>query len=368
MDYDTLTESINTLVTSQNDWTSVAGNLRKVVSSSMGYIWGFNSAGYTFACVAPCSSGDWTPMEGLTVSDIAVDDTQVYMLSLPNMLVLPVNATNPLMVRKVPLPANANASAIFSTSTLVWIQDASLALWQCAKPCIASVWKPVANPQKIRIVSASATSLYGVDPSGTSVQTDELMTSAWKPVANMSPQTQVIGDADKLALYGIVDQTLVRCVDTCTPIPTPSQPQNVDIDPISKTVWMTDITGNIYSKIDQSADYSTLLAKISPLDKSRDTVATQVQSQQQLSGVGKLVDKLAKLIGTPAAGANAAGTNVSALESQIYQLQISSDTIIKLLLVVALTIFVYLFGTFLGRYVHTLAFAVLLVGVVYVII
>lgn len=64
-EYDTSTDGINTVVTSQLasslQWTSIPGTLVKSSSSAAGFVWGYNSANLIYVCQLPCT-GNWTQM------------------------------------------------------------------------------------------------------------------------------------------------------------------------------------------------------------------------------------------------------------------------------------------------------------------
>ena len=66
-------------------WTPLPGGLNKIVTSSAGYVWGFNLNGGVYICKEPCDGQNWRAVEsppGMTGMpfDIAVDDQNVYIL------------------------------------------------------------------------------------------------------------------------------------------------------------------------------------------------------------------------------------------------------------------------------------------------
>jgi hypothetical protein len=66
-------------------WSSLPGQLNKIVASSGGYVWGFNTQGQVFRCREPCDGTNWTQVSsppginGVPL-DIAVDAQNVYVL------------------------------------------------------------------------------------------------------------------------------------------------------------------------------------------------------------------------------------------------------------------------------------------------
>lgn len=66
-------------------WTPIPGGLNKIVTSSAGYVWGFNLIGSVYTCKEPCNGQNWRYVEppperrGMP-SDIAVDGENVYIL------------------------------------------------------------------------------------------------------------------------------------------------------------------------------------------------------------------------------------------------------------------------------------------------
>ena len=66
-------------------WMPLPGGLNKIVTSSAGYVWGFNLHGGVYICKEPCDGNNWRAvdpppkMSGLPL-DIAVDGQNVYIL------------------------------------------------------------------------------------------------------------------------------------------------------------------------------------------------------------------------------------------------------------------------------------------------
>jgi hypothetical protein len=76
---------IQSQLASAVSWTALPGQLNKIVASSGGYVWGFNSGGGVYTCKEPCNGQNWRGIEsppritGMPY-DIAVDDQNVYIL------------------------------------------------------------------------------------------------------------------------------------------------------------------------------------------------------------------------------------------------------------------------------------------------
>ena len=66
-------------------WSPLPGQLNKMVASSGGYVWGFNTNGNFYTCKEPCDGTNWkqvanpTGVQGMPL-DIAVDAQNVYVL------------------------------------------------------------------------------------------------------------------------------------------------------------------------------------------------------------------------------------------------------------------------------------------------
>jgi hypothetical protein len=188
--YQSITDSINSFVTSQvgtsAGWTNLPGQLTKAVASSAGYVWGISQN--TLWSSALPSTGNWQDQvvaeDASMCLDIETDDTYVYLLyaSTDGSTKLGVGSAIPGQATWNFIAAPSGATRIFSTHTYIWSQDASNNKQKCAKPCTMSNWIPASDPANIKITSASATSLYGVDASGTPQKTDELLQTGWSSV------------------------------------------------------------------------------------------------------------------------------------------------------------------------------------------
>ena len=190
-EYEDTTNTIDTIVSSQLSsvltWINIPGGLTKVVSSSSGFAWGYNSDNTVWSCQLPCSgnwqSSDLSSFSVGTVLDIAADPTEVYVLytamnGSTNILSTSANRQGSWAVIPVPIPA----TKIFSTHTYLWAQDSGNNKRMCPKPCNMSNWIST-DETTVTITSATDTTLYGKDPSGVAMQTDETMRSEWSPMS-----------------------------------------------------------------------------------------------------------------------------------------------------------------------------------------
>jgi len=399
-EYDSTTSGINEIVSSQLtsnlQWSNVPGTLVKASSSSAGYVWGYNSQKNVFICQLPCT-GNWTLVDSTswnasTISDIATDGSNVYVLIMTtsgNTVIYSNSATNTGTWNVIPVPFPANA--IFSTNTYLWAQDASKNKQKCAKPCTTGNW--VASPEnKVTITSASESALYGVDASGNAVKTDENLQSPWTSISGLTGMSlkSLFGQSDTTALYGVDRASKAyRCEGDCTtpanvdPLDTAGyMPLSMSPDPSAKNIWMTTTTsadkGNVFTRLDRS-DYSSIMNSVNPLDQQRDTIVGDVEheytKQTQLMVIQKqlnsIVDFFTSVFKMDASSVHRDTTEISRMETSIRGSQQKLDQIdsmkplIQMLLFVLIAVaVVYIFGSFvLGQYVHVLAFATLAIGV-----
>ena len=402
-EYDTATDGINTLVSTQLSsslqWTNVPGTLVKSSSSAAGYVWGFNSSNGIFVCQLPCT-GNWSMIDTSSwnvssVLDITTDGSNVYILlsTTDGKTVLYSNsASNAGSWNMIPLPFSA--TNLFSTHTYIWAQDTTNAKQKCPKPCTMSNW--IANPEnKIKITSSSDSSLYGLDASGNAMKTDENIQSGWSSVSGLSglKLMSVIGQADSTALYGVdTSSKAYRCEGDCT-VPSEVDPLDtggyaplaMSADPSGKSLWMTGTTsgnlGNIFTRLDKP-DYTAIMNNVNPLDQTRDKVVTNVTdayNQQTLlmtanKQITDVVNFFTKFFKFDKESATKDSSDISAYRDKLITTQADLDTITetepllqKLVILVSAVLVLYLAGSFLGPYVHTVAFIVLVSGFGYII-
>jgi hypothetical protein len=300
-------------LSSVQTWTSVSGNLIKASASAAGYVWGFNILSEIYICQLPCS-GNWIQVDMSkenisSVLDIVTDDANVYILctnTSKKTVLLIKSASNTGLWTIIPVPFSA--TNIFSTHSYIWAQDKTNAKQRCPKPCTMSNWS-VSPDLSVTITSGSSSTLYGKNPAGAAMKSDETLQSGWRPVMGMVGMKvkSLIGDIDQSALYAIDNNNkLNKCDGPCrdvsnvTPMETGGYtPLNMTANPESKQLWLTSLLGgdkgNVFSRLDKP-DYSSIINIITPLDKQRDTVVQDVETeyskQTDVMGINKQLKDL----------------------------------------------------------------------------
>ena len=392
---DEATKGIESVVTTQlarvQQWMNVPGNLSKVSSSAGGFVWGYNSENKLFRCPLPCT-GNWKEVELNNVSaifDVATDASNVYLLvdgssGQRKLLINPVASTDEWSEVLV----FSEATKIFSTHTFIWTQDSSNKKQRCAKPCTTGGWIS-STDTRVRITSASETALYGVDSSGTPLKSDETLQTGWTPINELAGRklTALLGQLDNTALYGVENGGLLREErGEIEPVTTYGQtPSSLSADPFTKDVWMTTEgrgeMGNIFTKIDKP-DYSSIMNKIRPLDQQRDQVVQSAEAQyvqqDKITGLNKslkdFVDFFYAKFGISKDTLKENENDIGGLQNDIKRTQGTLDLmagtqpIVEVLFLTLLAVlFLYVFASFIGQLIHTLAFLVLIGGLVYAI-
>jgi len=401
-EYDTATDGINSIVTSQLSsslqWNNIPGSLVKSSSSAAGFVWGYNSTNLIYVCQLPCT-GNWVQIDTSqwnlgSVLDLTTDSTNVYVListSDGKTVLYSNSATNTGTWNMIPVPFAAKN--IFSTHTYIWAQDSSNTKQKCPKPCTMSNWIAVADKNKI--TSSSDSSLYGVDAGGNAMKTDENIQSGWSSISGLTglKLMSVIGQADKTALYGVdTSSKAYRCEGNCTtpqevdPLDTGGYaPLNMTADPAGKSIWMTGTTsgdvGNVFNRVDKT-DYTTVMNNINPFDQTRDKVVTNIENQynqqtnlmvanKQINDVVSFFTKFFKFdknsVEQDKSNLSAYRDKVIKTEGDITKMESTQPLIQKLLILIGTVIVIYLAGSFLGGMIHTVAFVVLVGGLGYII-
>ena len=394
--YDQTTQDINNTLSTQLSsvltWANIPGELQKVSSSAYGFAWGFSGSS-VYTCQLPCS-GNWQPVDlskfdiGV-VLDIATDDTNVYILvnSSSNIVILTNTADGRGVWNVVPVPFPA--SQIFSTHSYIWAQDSQNNKQKCPKPCTTTNWI-AESENKVKITSSSSTSLYGKDSSGVGLKTDEVLQSGWSPIVGLlgTKVSSVLGQLDKTSVYA-VDPTskVLKCEGDCStnavsPVDTQGYtPLNLTADPGSKLLWLTAQTkgdlGNIFSRPDKP-DYSTIMNTITPLDKQRDAVVTDVlkdyNQQTGVMTVNKQVSDIESFFKKIFGDQHKSTTNTKNASGHLQQLisdqQVTLDQINSVQPIISgfvytliAVVVIYLVGSILGSFIHWIAFLVLLGGI-----
>jgi hypothetical protein len=273
---------------------------------------------------------------------------------------------------------------IISTASYIWGQ-AGQKKYKLPKPGMTGNWIPVDDKLNIKITSASAGHLYGVDAAGQAMVTDEALQSAWSTIPEFGGKyTAIIGDADQTALFGIDDtNSLKRCLNgKCNGVDTQGYtPRNITIEPNSKQMWMTTTapgkSGNIFKQA-LSNDYTDILRTVQPLDVKRDETVKKAETQfeqstysgimaKQFAILKKMVDQLFNI--KPAASHEKDQKRIQKkIDNTEYQLRVLKDAIPliqKMLVVFAMTVCVYAASDYLGSATHLIALAVLVGGIVF---
>lgn len=401
--YDTATDGINTLVSTQLSsslqWTNVPGSLVKSSSSAAGFVWGYNSSNGVFVCQLPCN-GNWNMVDTsqwnlASILDLTTDSSNVYILisTTGGKTVLYSNsASNTGTWNMIPVPFSA--TGLFSTHTYIWAQDGSNNKQKCPKPCTMANWIAVSE-NKVKITSSSDSSLYGVDASGNAMKADENIQSGWSSVSGLSglKLMSVIGQADSTALYGVdTSSKAYRCEGDCTvpsevdPLDTGGYaPLTMSADPSGKSLWMTGTTsgnvGNIFTRLDKP-DYTTIMNNVNPLDQSRDKVVSSITdaynqqtnvmtANKQITDVVNFFTKFFKFdkqsVRQDQSDISAYRDKLIDTQAQLDKLSTTEPLLQKLVSLLVAVVVIYLVGSFLGGFVHTIAFIVLAGGLGYII-
>jgi hypothetical protein len=396
----TIDEIVSTQLTSNLSWKNVPGSLVKASSSPGGYVWGFNdTSNLVFACPLPCT-GNWSEVD-LTkynvgsILDLTTDYTNVYIL-------LKDQGNNTLLLIGPAIPSSnwvqvlapLDATSIFSTSTYIWVQDTSGNKNKCAKPCTTGNW--VASTDKnVKITSSSYTYLYGVDGSGNAFKTDENMTTGWAPIAGLADNKwkAIIGQGNQMEIYGIdTASKTFSCGEMCAftddvrPVDTAGYtPLNLTDDPQSKNLWMTTTTpgdgGNIFVRTNEP-NYSNIMNQVDPLDQTRDKVVTEVEDaykkqvdestiNKQVNDIVDFFTKMFKFSKNDAAKdkqeMSRLHNSVEYTETQLNQMTKVQPIITVIIITLGITAGIYLFGSVLGGFTHSIAAIVLIIGLGYAI-
>jgi len=384
-EYETTTNSIDTIVSTQLssvlNWMNVPGSLVKASSSAAGFVWGYNAGNSLYMCQLPCT-GNWTLVDYSkyqvsNILDLTTDDTNVYILytnsaGVLSLLVGPATNQGTQTIVPVPFPAKE----IFSTHTYIWAQDSLFTKQRCAKPCTMPNWQP-SKDTTVQITSSDNFTLYGTDPTGEVLQTDETLQSQWQPIGNL--KGSVFGKGADGTLYGIDSkQTPFQFKDKVESLFTEGlSPTKLTVDSASNQLWMTTETpgeaGNIFTR-PQKPDYTTIMNNISPLDRTRDKIVDSVGStfnrQTDVMTVNKQVDdivtfftKMFRIDGNTQKNAQAQTgelqDRIRETQNELDQMANIEPLLLNIILLLLLICFIYLFlSPLLGTYIHILALIV----------
>jgi hypothetical protein len=388
--FDTLTDTLNNTISSQvsptTSWMNMAGGLQKASASSAGYVWGFEG-NYVYTCQLPCT-GNWTQISfpGKTVLDLVTDEINVYVTDGNTVYIK--DAANHTDWITIPIPMSV--SSLFETQSFLWVQGGGAKKMRLAKPGTTGNWVQVNDPSNAVITSASATSLYGTDPVGNAVKSDETLQTGWSiiPTVQGAKVQRVFGDIDQTAIYAI-DQmgNLMRCSDHCVPVQTNGKTvSNLTIDPVSRNVWMTTTTpgtlGNIYTRPD-TTDPTKIQANTQPLDTQRDgLVGTAVNSFENSTQENVVMRQLREMknflsnhfhVNTKTKKHNTdkqgvLRDDINRTTATINQLNASKPILVAILITLGVVMLIYVFGGLLGWIAHLLASIALVGCMIYIVV
>lgn len=393
-EYEDTTNAIDSIVSSQLssvlNWINIPGGLTKVVSSSAGFAWGYNSDNTIWSCSLPCT-GNWQKSDTSSFSignilDIAADGTSVYVLYTSvsgNTNVLTTSANRQGVWGTIQVPFSA--TKIFSTHTYLWAQDANNRKQMCPKPCTMANWIP-SSEDTIEITSSTDTNLYGKDPTGQPMQTDETLRSGWSPISGFGDTkvSSVIGSGSSVYATDTSLNTLKYDGTSVQPIAT------AGYSPMSLTtgnneLWMTSTipgnVGNIFHRL-ENPDYMSVTNAVAPLDKQRDQIVSAVESHynqqtdvmtvnKQTKDVVDFFSKMFKLDGETAKKARAQAGHINeqirSTQKQLDQIN-AVEPVMEIAIVILLMISaVYvLLGGLLGWVTHVIAVGILGAGLFFI--
>ena len=387
-EYETSTNAIDSIVSTQlssvSNWLNVPGSLVKASSSSSGFVWGFNAGNSVYTCGLPCT-GNWnrvdlSPQNANTILDLTTDETNVYILFTANgetqLLVSDAASQGVKTVVTVPFAA----TSIFSTHTYIWAQDLTNHKVKCIKPCSMPNWQ-VSSESSVKITSSDNSTLYGVDPTGQAMQTDENISSGWQPIADV--KGTIYGKGSDGTLYGIDSkQSAFSYNNELSPMYTNGfDPTSISIDANSNQIWMTTTTpgnsGNIFTR-PEKPDYSTLMNSITPLDRQRDKIADAVETKyarqtdimvvnKQASDIIAFFKNIFNIDGNTAKKANAqVGTlqnNIRETQKKLDEFNTIQPVLVGLILTMCAVVILYsVMYSFLSSLTHTLAILTIGIG------
>lgn len=345
------------------------------------------SSSGTFIPIAKCPP---TPYGSITALDVATDETNVYLLfSAANMTFLGTKTANNQTDWSLLPVGNPSfvPTNIFSTHTYLWLQTATNQKAKIPKPINMTNSMPVSDTS-VKITSSSSSALYGIDSTGKAMKTDETLQTGWAPVAGLSgtPVKSVIGDLDQTGLFTLTDAGVSECVGECVTnqvVPVNTQgylPLYLTGDPSTKQLWMTSSTaggvGNIFNRV-ASPDYSTILNAVTPLDKKRDEVVTDVKKdyakQTEVMTVnqhlGMFKSLFTQLFGDATKAQADANTRISQVESDVLkkkadleQLGHIQPTLQKFVVTLAVAALAYAICSPFGWIAHAIVLVILCIG------
>lgn len=391
VEFDTLTDTLNNTISSQvsptTSWMNMAGGLTKASASSAGFVWGFEGTS-VYTCQLPCT-GNWTHVSfpGKMIVDLVTDEINVYVTDGNTLYIK--DAGNHMDWIKISIPMSA--SGLFETQSFLWVQGGGAKKMRLAKPGTTGNWVQVNDPSNTVITSASVTSLYGTDPLGNAVKSDETLQTGWSIVPALSGKKveRVMGDIDQTAIYAVdTSNTLLRCAgSTCAQVQTNGKTvSNLTADPVSRNLWMTTTTpgtlGNVYTRPDM-VDPAKIQNNTVPIDKQRDAlVGTAMNSYEKSTQENVVMRQLREMknflskhfhVNEKTKKHNTDKQSVlrddiRRTTATINQLNASKPILTAILITLGVVMLVYVFGGFLGWIAHLLASIALVGCMIYIIV
>jgi hypothetical protein len=317
-----------------------------------------------------------------TIHDIVTDPTNVYVLYTSvagntNILTTSSNLQGTWATVSVPF----QATSIFSTHTYLWAQDSSNNKQMCPKPCVMANWIP-SSETTIKITSSTDSHLYGVDPTGAAMQTDETLRSGWSPIQGFGKVQSVIGSQN--AVYGI-DQSNNAVTSDGTQLPT-SGYTPLTLTTGNNQLWMTSATpgtaGNVFNRI-ETADYSGLTNVVAPLDQKRDEVVKDIQKEfnqqtdvmtvnKQVTDVIKFFKDIFHIDGNTAKKSKSQAGHIQeqirSTQEKLDQMNMLEPILQVVIGILVLVAGLYIaFGGVLGWFTHVLAVGIVAGGVFFLV-
>lgn len=267
-------------------WAPLPGQMNKIVASSEGYVWGFNTTVISY-CQEPCDGKNWKNVPappGMTGTpiDIAVDDQHVYILYKASdtltFSVKPVDGSGSWSQGQA-VPGKPANPTLNITDQFMFVGTQG-----CSKPCTTNSWVNISLPPgSTGIAASSSGNTYTVVPAQTGqkkvYQGTANAQGGWKEQPGLAGVVPAAVGADSQFILGVdpASQKVVRCSppytdpDSCSPddtegnTPMPGS-HTLSVNPRSYETYLaasqSGESGNLYQRIDQgSVDTSAVLSQ-----------------------------------------------------------------------------------------------------------
>lgn len=324
--------------------------------------------------------------------DIDTDDTNVYLLykngSKISLASKTANNQTSWSITSVGSDSFKPIS-IFSTHTYIWLQADNNVKAKIPKPVtMTNVMSN--NDVSVRITSASAKSLYGVDASGNAMRSDETLQTGWSAIKGLGGINvkSLIGDIDETGLFFVDNSSkLSQCVGDCSKksiVPVNTQgflPMSVSADPATKQLWMTSTTpgnaGNIFNRM-AKPDYTSISNSVYPYDDKRTKVVGDItdkyNQQTKVMTVNKQLaefqDFFSIIFGKATKAQQEVNTEISQIDNtlatdqaKLNKINSIQPAIQKFVITLAIVGLIYATVSMLGWITHVIVLIVLIVGI-----